>query len=448
MKFFAVILLLCLAVFSAPAQKAPAPETGSRKEPDTASRTQPDPADAAREQAELSRALAEAGTSPVDYIRALENHLAKYPDSPQRAVIEKALAKAAMDAGDNARIIRYGEKALENEKPDNLQLLDRVTRALLDEGGPDASKRALEYAKRLEQDAAAMNPAEPQGHLSPAQWLEQLARTQARGLVLEARATGNLGDAAQAAALATKAWQTWPTSEGAREKAWWLAKQGRNAEAVECYAEAFTLEDPHSTEQDRAQDRRRMGELYVRANGSEKGLGDLILRAYDKTSAVMSARLSDLKTKDPNAGASKILDFTLPPVNGGEPLKLASLAGKIVVFDFWATWCEPCRIQHPMIEKLRERMKTDAGVVFISVDTDEDHSLVPRFLREQKWNGPSYYEAGLVRLLSITQIPTVLVIDPKGRTSSRMAGFIPQRFEDMLEHRIIEARQAGPGGPG
>jgi len=53
-----------------------------------------------------------------------------------------------------------------------------------------------------------------------------------------------------------------------------------------------------------------------------------------------------------------------------------------------------------------------------------------------------------VRMLRITSIPTVLVIDPKGKTSSRMAGFIPDRFVDMLEHRIIEARQAGPGGPG
>jgi len=438
MKSLAVLPLVLFAAVSAPGQKAPpeAPHSG------------PTADEAAREQTELSRALAEAGTSPIDYIRALENHLAKYPDSPQRMVIEKALAKSAIDAGDNARIIRYGEKVLQNQKPDDIQLLDRLTRALLDENSTESSKRALEYAKRLEQDAAVMNPAQPQGHLAPAQWVEQLDRTKARALVLEARATGNLGDTTQAAALASKAWDTWPTSEAAREKAWWLSKQGRNADAIECYAQAFTLEDPRSTEEDRAQDRRRMGELYVKANGSEKGLGDLILRAYDRTSAVMSARLADLKAKDPNAGAAKILDFTLPPVNGSEPLKLASLAGKTVVLDFWATWCEPCRIQHPMIEKLRDRMKNDAGVVFISVDTDEDRSLVPGFLRDQKWNGPAYYEAGLVRLLRITSIPTVLVIDPKGRTSSRMAGFVPERFEDMLEHRIIEARQAGPGGPG
>jgi tetratricopeptide (TPR) repeat protein len=270
MKFFHIILVGLVLVAAAVAQVGPI----------AAAQNGPDPAkaEAAREQTELSRALAEAGSSPVDYIRALESHLAKYPNSPQRGLIEKALAKSAMEASDNARIIQYGEKVLAHDKPDDLQLLDRVTRALLDEGGPEASKQALEFAKRFEADVDAMNRSEAQGHLTPAQWSEQLDRMKARALVLEARATGNLGDTAQAGALAARAWAVWPTAEAAREKAWWLSKQGRNKDSIQAYAEAFTLEDPHSTEADRAQDRRRMGELYVKANGSEKGLGDLIRR--------------------------------------------------------------------------------------------------------------------------------------------------------------------------
>ena len=146
-------------------------------------------------------------------------------------------------------------------------------------------------------------------------------RTKARALVLEARATGNLGDTAQAAALAPKRGMRGQLPKPRGKKPGGSSKQGRNAEAIECYADAFTIEDPRSTEEDRAQDRRRMGELYAKVNGSEKGLGDLMLRAYDRTSAVMSARLADLKANDPNAGASEILDFTLPPVNGSEPLQ-------------------------------------------------------------------------------------------------------------------------------
>ena len=48
-----------------------------------------------------------------------------------------------------------------------------------------------------------------------------------------------------------------------------------------------------------------MGELYRKANGSEKGLGDIILQAYDRTQAFMSERIAKLKPADPNAAASK-----------------------------------------------------------------------------------------------------------------------------------------------
>ncbi|MBV9009147.1 MAG: hypothetical protein JO354_08275, partial [Verrucomicrobia bacterium] len=183
MKFLSLLITTMAAAPLAIAQK-PAPPaapdadaTQTLHEQSPAPRSQPDPGEMAREQSELSRALAEAGSSPVDYIRALESHLAKYPNSAQRSLIEKALAKSAMEASDNARIIRYGEKVLAAPGPDeDFQLLDRVIRALLDEGGADNAKRALEYAKRFERDVANMRAGAPQGHMSLARWMEQLDR--------------------------------------------------------------------------------------------------------------------------------------------------------------------------------------------------------------------------------------------------------------------------------
>jgi len=214
---------------------------------------------------------------------------------------------------------------------------------------------------------------------------------------------------------------------------------GKEAEAIEPLADAFTVEDPASTEADRAKDRARMGAIYAKVNGSEKGLGEVILQAYDRTSAIMKARLEKLKLTDPNVHAEAIYDFTLPPVNGDKPLALSSLRGKVVVMDFWATWCVPCRAQHPLLENVKKQFAALPHVVFLPVDADDDLSLAAPFLKEQGWNEPAWFEGGLERKLQVANIPTVLVLDAEGNLSSRMNGFIQDRFEDMLTQRILEA---------
>jgi len=407
-----------------------------------------DPAGDVKEQYELSQAVGEVGTSSIDLIRVLERHLKKYPESKQRAAVEKALLKAATETDDNSRIVLYGEKVLQRESPpdqgDVLQILDRVITALVDKKDSLQSKRAIGYAKRYEDDVAVMRAKmEPPGHLTPGLWSEELDKAMARALALEARATGYAGDPGAAEKIAEKSWEAYPTGEGARETAFWLSSLGRNKEAIELYAEAFTVEDKGTIEADRARDRARLGELYAALNGSEKGLGDVILGAYDRTAALLSLRRANLKAKDPNSQATNIVDFTLPAVDkAAQPLVLSSLKGKTVVMDFWATWCAPCRAQQPLIEKVEMHYEDAPDVVFVAVDADDDLSLVAPFLKEQGWKNQGYFEAGLARQFAIANIPTVMVIDPNGRISSRMIGFIPDRFEQMLTERVEEARQA------
>jgi len=98
----------------------------------------------------------------------------------------------------------------------------------------------------------------------------------------------------------------------------------------------------------------------------------------------------------------------------------------------------PCKIQHPMIEKIKGRYEKSGSVVFLSIDSDDDHAVVAPFLKDMKWNGRIFFDSGLGHALSITSIPTVIVLGPDGKISSRMAGFIPERFEDMLTQRIEE----------
>ena len=127
--------------------------------------------------------------------------------------------------------------------------------------------------------------------------------------------------------------------------------------------------------------------------------------------------------------------YVLPGVSGLK-MSLASLKGKVVIMDFWATWCGPCRAQHPLYEQVKKRFSGRDDVVFLAIATDEDPSLVEPFLNTQKWSKQVYFESGLSRLLSVTSIPTTVIFNKNGEVASRMNGFAPESFVNMLSDRI------------
>jgi thiol-disulfide isomerase/thioredoxin/plasmid stabilization system protein ParE len=415
-----MLLLACLALLAAPPARAQ--EALSEEEEE-----------------HLRQVVGEAGSSPVEFIRALEAHLKKYPNSPRRADLERGLAKAAMDARDNRRIKLYGGMVLARE-PDDTQLLERVARALLDAEDKESSGRALKYARKLEQQVREAAKA-PGAGLDPrrkARVADELDRALGKALAYQSRAAGNLGKLEEAAALALRGYETWPAAEAAREIARWLAKLDKNDEAVRRLADAFTIADPAATDAERAQDRARMGELWRKSHDSETGLGDRILEAYDRTATVLAARRARARELDPNGQAKGPLDFTLSALEGA-PLKLASLKDKVVVMDFWATWCGPCRAQKPLYDQVKKRFKDEPRVVFLAINTDEDRELVAPFLEENQWPRQVYFEDGLSSLLRISSIPTTLILGKTGQVFSRMNGYVPERFVDMLTERVRAA---------
>jgi thiol-disulfide isomerase/thioredoxin len=152
----------------------------------------------------------------------------------------------------------------------------------------------------------------------------------------------------------------------------------------------------------------------------------------------MAARRGKAREFDPNAQLTDPMDFTMSGLEGA-PLRLASLKGKVIVMDFWATWCGPCRAQKPLYDQVKKRFKDDPSVVFLAINTDEDRSLVAPFLEKNKWPRQVYFEDGLSSLLRVSSIPTTLIIGKTGQIFSRMNGYVPERFVDMLTERVKEA---------
>jgi thiol-disulfide isomerase/thioredoxin len=264
-------------------------------------------------------------------------------------------------------------------------------------------------------------------------------RVEARALALESRAKLNGGDPEGALESARASWAMFPNGDAARSLADILTKMDRTADAIAALADAFVLEDASTTEADRAADRAKLGALYTKMNGSEKGLGDVTLQAYDRTAAAKTAHLKALATKDPNAQAEDVFDFTLPGVGSNPALALSTLKGKVLVMDFWATWCVPCRAQHPILENVKKRFGGNKDVVFLALDSDDDLTLAAPFLKEQQWDQAAWFEGGLERKMLVGSIPTVVIVDRSGKVSSRMIGLIEDRFEQMITERINDA---------
>jgi len=397
----------------------------------------PKPVISEQEQRDLSNSLREAGTSPVENLRAIDKHLAKYPGSPRRPELERAAVRAAIEANDDQRLILYGERVLARESGDS-SILERVTRALLQTDTKETSERALQYARRYEEIAQQQLADGPPAGAGKSEWRNGLDRSLGQALTYEARATGNLGRFPAAMALAQRAFDAYPNGESAREIARWLERSGEPEAAARHLADAFTIPDPRTTDSDRARDRARMGELWRQAKGSDAGLGDLLLEAFDRNVALVHARELRLRDNDPNARLSNPMEFTLSGLDG-EKLSMAGLKGKTLVLDFWATWCAPCRAQHPLYQQIKQRFQDNGDVVFLSISTDDDRQAVKPFLAEQKWQGPVWFEDGLSRALAIASIPTTIVIDRNGKVFSRMNGYEPEHFAEILGERIQDA---------
>src|SRR5688572_23927954 len=120
-----------------------------------------------------------------------------------------------------------------------------------------------------------------------------------------------------------------------------------------------------------------------------------------------------------------------------KPVKLEDLKGNVVVLDFWATWCGPCRAGLPILDKVAQSRKDKPLKVF-AVNLEEDKEMVAAFVKETKLGLPvlldSTGETG--RAYRAHGIPETVIIDKAGVVKKVMIGLHPQ---EELEAAIDEA---------
>lgn len=146
----------------------------------------------------------------------------------------------------------------------------------------------------------------------------------------------------------------------------------------------------------------------------------------------------------PHAVGGAVADFSLPLVELDRPegarFKLSAHRGKVVVLDFWATWCAPCLEQSKVLERFVSVPR--GNVVVVGLNEGESLSkVVPHLRRHPTSYAVALDEEQLVGdALGVRGLPTLVVVDPEGKLSFMGSGLVPYgRLERVVADALANA---------
>jgi cytochrome c biogenesis protein CcmG/thiol:disulfide interchange protein DsbE len=120
---------------------------------------------------------------------------------------------------------------------------------------------------------------------------------------------------------------------------------------------------------------------------------------------------------------------SLPMLDGKTSQSLAQLRGKVVVLNFWASWCEPCKAEAPLLENAQRQLAAKGGTV-LGVTYKDDASASRDFVRDNKVTYPSLRDdkLALAPKFGTTKLPETFVLDKSGHIVALMRGQIDKSF--------------------
>ena len=407
---------------AAPAAPAPTTKAGGAKQSAAAA--------AAIEQQDLQKAIEQASNDRAALMHNLLEYLKKYPQSSQRGQIYRAIVESSLQLRDFSTATEYAERMVALDPGDlstnvlSVQLLERY-------GDAAGWRRATNYCTRVIELIGRESANEKSPRVSGEQFEKDKQRDAAAIFLVRGRLHQKLNEFQHAQEDFEESYRR-VAGAAAAERLGELAELRKDlAGAIHEYALAFALAEGTAAGVSRTELRKKLGNVWRLAHGSEDGLGDYVLHTYDETFAAAGAAKPER-----NRGLKEPSEFVLRKAADGLPVALAGTKGKVLVMNFWTTWCGPCREWEPHFEKVAERFAgQEKDVLFFEVNCDEDESLVGPYLAEEKPKTSVLFADGLDRLLGVDSFPTTLVLDRAGKIAYRAEGV----DMDSPEASLIEA---------
>jgi len=183
-----------------------------------------------------------------------------------------------------------------------------------------------------------------------------------------------------------------------------------------------------------------IAKFYTQTKGDNKGLDELMAELNKKAENVISEKLKKEYLDIPAN------DFTLTDL-GGQQVTLSKLRGKVVILDFWATWCGPCIASFPTMKKATEKYADDPKVVFLFVnawETAKDKKQnAQNFMTSKGYNFHVLLDENdkVITDYEVSGIPTKFIIDGGGKIRFESIGF-DDNEEEMLKEIDLMIKMA------
>lgn len=140
--------------------------------------------------------------------------------------------------------------------------------------------------------------------------------------------------------------------------------------------------------------------------------------------------------RDPNTIESPLVGRDAPPFelkqfDSGQRISLEDLQGRPAVINFWASWCAPCYVEHPVLVEASRRLGDD--VQFVGVIYEDSNEAIARFLQQFPPFGPTLEdpEGRMAIAWGVYGAPETFFLDPKGRVVAKHAGALTPELLDQ-----------------